>query len=315
MFQTDYTGEKFYIFAMELFSEAGHVFTTLPEFFNHSPEQFVFFDNNSDVALSSEQRSLFRSFNFVSRLFSVNDCAFFSINLLTAKKNRSQTAHDIHMMIHHIAGISGTICLFRYDDEVMVTFEGFGKRCILSDWYLIPNDYNCLIEKLDIANITITNRSDYFYDMVYILARDYYLFEQPTTYEILPLDFILSVGLDGINRAEIDEQIVYYLASPQCEYGDDYVEYDDESVFRKIEIINSELDIMLLDMDDDDDNPFDEDIESDDDDLEEDGFYEYGEESAEVEEAKDVYEYDDVDPEIFRDPTLLLKWLDKTGGD
>ena len=65
---------------------------------------------------------------------------------------------------------------------------------------------------------------------------------------------------------------------------------------------------MLLEMDDDNDNPFGEEIESEDDDLDEDDTFDESDEDAE----KDFYEFDDVDPEIFRDPTLMVKWLNKT---
>lgn len=70
-------GEKLYTYAMELFFKAGHAATSEPEFINHSPTQFVYFDNKSDVDLSREQRNLLGTFNNVSRLFSVNGCVFF----------------------------------------------------------------------------------------------------------------------------------------------------------------------------------------------------------------------------------------------
>ena len=41
-------------------------------------------------------------------------------------------------------------------------------------------------------------------------------------------------------------------------------------------------------------------------------FSEEEEEDAEENEP-DVYEFEDVDPEIFRDPTLMVKWLRKHG--
>lgn len=306
MLWQDYDGEVFYLYAMDLFSKAGHVFTSVPEFVNHSPEQFVYFDNRSDVALSREQRALFRVFNNVSRLFSVNNCTFFSINLLTTRESRSQTAHDIHMTIHPITGAVGTICLFRCDDEVMISFAGFGYRCILSDWYPMVADIDHLLEHLDIVNMSITRDVDYFNDMIYFLARDYYLHDQPTTYDLLPIDFISNAGIDGVNREEIDKQIEYELAAPQRNYGDDYVEYDETAVSVS-EDINAELDLMLLEMDDDNDNPFGEEIESDDAELDEDDSFESDEEGKE----RDFYEFDDVDPEIFRDPTLMVKWLEK----
>lgn len=53
---------------------------------------------------------------------------------------------------------------------------------------------------------------------------------------------------------------------------------------------------MLLEMDEDEENPFEEEIEPEDD-VDED--------------EHDEYEFDEVDPEIFKDPTLLVKWLNK----
>jgi uncharacterized UPF0160 family protein len=49
----------------------------------------------------------------------------------------------------------------------------------------------------------------------------------------------------------------------------------------------------------------DDDAESEDD--------EFAEEEDAEENEPDVYEFEDVDPEIFRDPTLMVKWLRKHG--
>lgn len=304
MSRLDHDGECFYIYPMELFSKAGHVFTSIPEFINHSPEQFVYFDNKSDVSLSKNQRMLFRVFNNISRLFSFNGCSFFSLNLLTTKNERSQVAHDIHTMIHPIVGSDGTVCVFRFDDEVMLSFMGFSYRCILTDWYPVEDSYERLLERLDIANMSIERSVDYFADMIHILARSYYLYRQPSTYEILPIDFISNAEIDGIGKEELDRYIENVLAEPQRGYDNDYVEYD-ESKSAQREDVSAELDLMLLEMDDKDDNPFGEEIESEDDVFGADEFFDDNDESSE----RDEYEFDDVDPEIFRDPTLMVKWL------
>lgn len=64
---------------------------------------------------------------------------------------------------------------------------------------------------------------------------------------------------------------------------------------------------MFLDIDDEDDNPFNEEIELDDKALDEDDLL--GKNTEEI--IKDEYEFNDVDPEIFRDPTRMVKWLKK----
>ncbi len=63
---------------------------------------------------------------------------------------------------------------------------------------------------------------------------------------------------------------------------------------------------MILEMDDESDNPFGEDVENEDDIDAEDLLNEDSDN-----EERDEYEFDDVDPEIFRDPTKLVKWLNK----
>lgn len=298
--------ETNYTYAMELFFKTGHVATLKPEFINHSPEQFAYFDNRTDVSLTREQRSLFKAFNNVSRLFSVNRCVFFSINLLTSKVNRSQAAHDIHTMIHPVVEADGTICLFCHDDEVMLSFLGFGLRCILSDWYPMADENETLLEKLDIANFSIVRGTDYFSDMIYLLARNYYQSGQPSTYELIPIDFISRAGVDEIDREALNQYVQDQLNAPLYEYGDDYVEYDESAQIQNTDI-GADLDLMLLEMDDEDDNPFGEDIEPEDDLDDDDEFFDEDAES----ENKDEYEFDDIDPEIFRDPLLMVKWLNR----
>ena len=296
--------EQFYKYAMELLSEAGHVFTSTPDFFNHSSDRFMYFDIGEDIYLSRDQRSLLREFDNVSRLFSVNDCAFFSMNINSSKIVRSQVAYDIHTMIQSsISDVSGTVCIFKNDEYVMLSFAGFGNRCVLSDWYSIGDDSEQLLERLDIANMSIDDGQDYFLDMVYSLARKYYLCKPPVSYELFPIDFISNAGIEGIDREAIDQYVESELTQPQREYGDDYVEYDDTEKTRKPNV-GAELDLMLLELDNETDISLEEDgVEEDD--PEEDNY------EGMKENPQDEYEFGDVDPEIFRDPTLMVKWLSK----
>lgn len=65
---------------------------------------------------------------------------------------------------------------------------------------------------------------------------------------------------------------------------------------RDLGDIDSELDMLSFELD------MEEDIPSD-----------IAEEDADEfdDEERDEYEFEDVDPEIFDDPSLMLKWLDK----
>lgn len=309
MLYRDPDGEDFYRFAMTLFYETDHISASEPLYINHSSERFMYFDVSNDVALTEGQRMLLKNFDNISKLFSVNDCDFFSINLQTTKGNRSQTAHDIHTMFHPLLQTKASICLFRWENEVMLTFVGYEKRCMLSDWYQMDLDYNALKDKLDICNMYIGNNRDYFYDIIYYLARSYYTttYDGPV-YALLPID-IFKNG-EHIDKEEINEYIRDLRLTPIREYGDDYVEYDDTTIFEADDISNS-IEAMLLDLDDLDniseDNPSRDELE--DQDFEEDDEF-VDEEDAFV-AKEDEYEFDDVNPEIFKDPTLMVKWLKK----
>lgn len=264
--------ELFYEYAIALFVEAGHTDSTKPAFSNHSAERFVYFDfGDKSVSLSSNQRDLLRSFNNV------------------------------------FSGAQGTIVLFHCNECVLLSFMGFGHHCMLSDWYTIPRDDLDLRDKLDIANMTILEDVDYFSDFVYILARPYYLVRKaPATLSLIPIDAHARIDSGELERDDIDLIVKEQLLVPQYEYGYDYVEYD-EQANSKQDDISADIDLMLLEIDDDDedDNPFGEVLESDGE-----GFDESGDEYT-GEFDLDEYGLDDIDPNIFKDPTLMVKWLKK----
>lgn len=291
MSQLECDGESFYRYAMELFVQTGHVSHLWAEFINHSPEQFVYFDNTQDISLSREQRAMLTLFNNISYLFVANGCAFFSINLLIEQRFRSQVAHNVHLLIHSVVAADRTICLFRCNNEVILSFVGCGDYCILSDWYAIDDDSGTLCNKLDIANMSIKNGSEYFSDMIHMLARRYYFYEsEPIAHSLLPVDFINK----GLERQELDEMIMHQLSSAEREYGDDYIACDgDEFIVPKAKI-GADIDLILLEMDDGDDSLHNEMIKD-------------NEEDSESKES--IYEFENVDPEIFQDPTLMIKWL------
>lgn len=298
MFQ-DHAGESFYRFAMALFMDAGHVFTSTPEYYNHSTAQFVYFDNKPDILLSPLDRARLTEFNNISRLFTVNGCVFFSINLTPDVRwsDRSETAHYIHTLIYPIIEEEGTICIFRHGEEVMLSFMGYGYHCILSDWYPMFDPYDKLLQRLDIINMRIDNNRVYFDDMVYTLARPYYTLNQNTSpLSILPIDCLTKLEQEEISREDIDEMIREGMPAYKKYYGDDYIEYD-ETAPKKSYNITSSLDLMLLEMEMEDGHH--NDLEDSDSDDEGGSTYE------------DKYEFDDIDPEVFRDPTLLVKLLEK----
>lgn len=298
----DAEGQSFYQFTMSLFLEAGHVFTPDPEYYNHSSKQFVYLDNKSDTLLSQADRGYLKEFYNISRLFTVNGCAFFSINLSQSisHSDRSEAAHRIHVLIFPIIEAEGTVCVFRHEDEIMLSFMGYGYHCILSDWYPMFDPYDQLLRRLDIINICINSNREYFDDLVYTLARPYYIFNQNTSpLSLIPIDCVTKLEREEITREEIDEMIRDGMPAYKKYYGDDYVEYDETAPVKHVNIASS-LDLMLLDMDMESENPFDDDTSEEGFDSEEDDIFE-----------RDEYEYSDLDPEVFKDPTLLVKLLKK----
>lgn len=296
--------ERFFEYAIELFSKAGHAVTANPEFVNHSAEQFVYFDCKQAVSLSRTQRESLHSFCNVSRLFTFNNCVFFSIVLLTRRKDRSQAAHDIHTLLHPGTGARGSVCIFKCDDEVMLSFMGFGLKCILSDWYPIDDDFDELLDRLHIVNMSLDRDTDYFSDLIYSLARSYYFAtKDPTVYELIPIDFFSGKSREDIDRDELNQIVIDELQRVRFEYGDDYVEYDDSMSSPQESGINADLDMMLLEMDDAEkelEDPFEEGVDESDDEI------------FDEEYELDEYEFGDMDPEIFKDPSLMVKFLEKT---
>lgn len=305
MFNQNEAEKSFCMYAMELFINAGHTTTPEPVFTNHSPERVLYFDYSAP-SLSPDQRALFAFFNNVSCLFSANGCVFFSINLLSTKRDRSQVAHDIHSMLHPFVKSKGTICFFQLDDEVMLSFVGFGFNCVLSDWFSIYDDSGSLQSMLDIVNMSVCNERAYFSDFVYVFARAYYRdISKPTIYDAIPKDTFLLTDSDEIDREELDQIVQEQLLACEQIYGDDYVPYNEKegSVFSKVK---HDLDFLLLEIDEEyllaeesDNNTVVEDI--------------FDEETTITEDQRDVYEYSDMNPEIFKDPLLLVKWLERGG--
>ena len=202
-------------------------------------------------------------------------------------------AHSIHTLIHLNNDANASVCLFLHDDKVMLSFIGYEYHCILSDWYPLEDDYDSLQNKLDIANISVDDDEEYFADLVFMLARDYYFQGQPSVYQIIPIDLFSRDPIEKIDKEEIDQIIQEALYEPQRLYGDDYVGYE-ETVINQNNRISDDIDLLLLEISDD------EDIH---DEIEENDSVDNDEE--------DIYEFEDYDPEIFRDPTLMVKWLNK----
>lgn len=280
--------EKFFEYALELFAKSGHTDATEPEFTNHSAKQFIYLDCDKSFVLSQKQRDVFRLFDNISRLFTIKGIAFFSLNLSGTRSERSQAAHNSHMLIQSVVKNQATICMSRHADEIILSFAGYGSTCILSDWY--SSEYK-ILERLDIANMTISDIKEYFFDFVSIFARHYYFSNNsPTFYDSLPLNFFSDWKSD-VTREEIEEFLIDQKFSVVKEYGNDYVEYDtispEDSVDNEYEfdLVLQEAENVQISFSEEEDLPEQTD--------------------------SDEYDLSDIAPEIFADPELLLNYIEK----
>ena len=312
MLESNEMNESFVRFAMKLFADAGHVDAPMPVFINHSPEQVVFFDNNVSISLSIAERQSLKCFRDVSHLFTINgECfkkysrdhiAFYSMELICNKATRSQISCDIHKLLHSIAKIDATVLLIKCDDAFMLSMMGYKRGIVLSDWYLIEDDYEWVIEKLHIANVSLISARDYFLDLIYNVAREYYIY--PISNEMATYSLFISDEYDGyIEQYEFNNFVRNVSDFYVLKYGDDYVDQSKYTFDHGHDLrISDELDLMLLDMVDDEDNYMNEELKND---------------SAEAEHVEspepDEYEFETVNPAIFEDPTLMVKWIERNG--
>lgn len=224
------------------------------------------------------------------------------------KSFRSQAAYDVHKILQLTFNVAASVLLFKYNDEVMLSFAGFASDVILSDWYSVEKKYDYLVDVIHIVNMSLESARAYFYDFVYSAARWYYIepvSEECAAYSMLPPKFFLSSerGIDSfdVDREEIKGIIRAALRTAETEYGDDYIE--PTTAHTSSIDIGAVLDLLVLEMEMEEDEPdlLDEQF---DDDEDEDGIYEQN-----SDDNRDKYEFADIDPVFFKDPSLLVNWL------
>jgi len=121
------------------------------------------------------------------------------------------------------------------------------------------------------------------------------------SYELFPLA-VLADSLErdplDIDRDELKQTVRDTIYAAEKEYGDDYVEPREATNSSSFDL-SAEIDMLGFELKFEDESlgeVDDEDFYSDDD---------------SDEEPHDEYEFDDLDPELFSDPTLLVKWLEQ----
>ena len=302
-----YGDETFYSEAMQLFRKAGHTIASLPVYINHTYEQVVYFDSEKTILIEPSMLNTMKQTSFISHLFDLNDecfefkigskISYYSICIGCGKKNRSQIVHDVHFILHAAFDTDVSVILFNWEDAVLISVTDVDNNIILSDWYQKDAESDNLAELIHVAQLSNKSAYEFTSDFIYLVARDYYkhpLLDKFEVYGLIPSHYFCTDAYlnDSGEQETLKDLIKRLTIEDQNRYGDDYVEPITENV-RNFDDIDAELDMLSFELDMEDEIPDDivEEEETDD-------------------EKFDEYEYGDVDPEIFNDPTLMLKWLE-----
>lgn len=313
MFDSEINNSCFYKIAMKILKMSGHIDCTEPLFTNHTPEQFLYIDNQSTVAFSNSQRMLIKSMKNISNLCALNDSVFeqktersidfYSIELVCRSSLRSQIANEIHTLIDQIDVCDATVIIFFHNGSILISMSGFGEGVIISDWYLAETEMELLCDKISIVNISLRTAKSYFYDLIYSIARDYYIYpisRDEAMLSFFPINYFQESDLELINREDLEESIENALNYYLHIYGDDYVDPSIISKSNSRSDIGTELDLMLLEMDDSDEL-LNEEMEKE--------LNELTSNDSEIE--YEDYQYENISPEAFEDPSVMVKLLEK----
>ena len=306
---------KFYEYAFTILSEAGHVTTSSPIYVNHSSGETLYIDSSKDVVTNRFERDLLSLIDNVSLLVDVRwpgvvpeldeNVQIYSATVDFSERCRSQNIADIHHLLQKYWNCTHSIVFFKNKESYLISFADKDRSHILSDWFAITYESDKIVERVGIENIAIDTCENYFLDFLYATAREYCIrpvsFEE-ASYGLMPLDYISkSLSSDiPLSRDEIKNMIRDNLLFFELMYGDDYVEpqytgMEERTYYHNIsdEIDRISFELELEDTDDEEQFSFEDDLDdSDNDDI------------------FDVYD-EDIDPAIFDDPTLMVKWLEQ----
>ena len=309
----------FYEYVLSLLFEAGHVITPFPIYRNHTSNEALYIDSKEDVVLNRFDRGLLSLMDNVSLLADIKwpgvvdeldeNVQIYSITVNFSNRCRSQSVADIHHLMQRYWNCTHSIVFFKHCEKYIVSFANNVCSHILSDWRNVGMDYDDIIDRICVGNISLTTSNEYFHDFLYAVAREYYIrpisFEE-ASYGLMPADYITkSLASDiSFSKDEIKEIIRSNLVAFETVYGDDYVEpeYTGIEELNQYHNISAEIDRISFELE----------LNSDIDDAQLEQF-DFEEEGFEEDNDDDFFDgYDEnVDPAIFDDPVLMVKWLEK----
>lgn len=316
-------GSLFYEYVAALLQDSGHMVSSSPVYFNHSSKETLYFDSDNEVTLSQSERNLLSTIDNVSLLVELRwtestggfseTVNIYSVTVDFPNRTRSQNVTEVHRLLHKFWSCTHSIVFFENRGTYIISFADSKQSSILSDWFPVCADYDDVVNRIHIANMSLNSSHEYFEDFIYAIAREYYL--HPISFEeaslgMIPLGYLIpQADMDSsISKSEIKNMIRDNMKYFESIYGDDYVEPVFEghaelqeyySLTDEIERISFELELSAgMEEDQDDDFAFEIEHENEDETYDTDDIF--GEDFD-----------DDIDPAIYDDPVLMVKWLQK----
>ena len=312
---------QFYEYVSMLLKESGHMVTSEPIYINHTATETLYIDSIKDVTVTRFDRELLQCIENVSLLIELTwseviaelseTVQIYSITVDFSDRVRSELVADIHHLLHQYWSCDHSIVFFKNRNQYTISFADKEQSHILSDWFDLNVDYDETAARLNIGCMSLANSAEYFTDFIYAVARSYYL--QPISFEyasygMMPRDYI-KVGLDagyGITKEDIKELIRCNMAVYERQYGTNYVAplRPDSNAHPHYHDITAELERLSFELELASDAEDDEQIvlfgfdSADDDFIEDDGFF----------DDLDA----DINDAIFDDPSLMVKWLERS---
>ena len=312
---------QFHEYVSMLLKESGHMVTSEPIYINHTATETLYIDSIKDVTVTRFDRELLQCIENVSLLIELTwseviaelseTVQIYSITVDFSDRVRSELVADIHHHHPQYWRCDHSIVFFKNRNQYIISFADKEQSHILSDWFDLNVDYDETVARLNIGCMSLANSAEYFTDFIYAVARSYYL--QPISFEyasygMMPRDYI-KVGLDagyGITKEDIKELIRCNMAVYARQFGTNYVAplRPDSNAHPHNHDITAELERLSFELELASDAEDDEQIvlfgfdSADDDFIEDDGFF----------DDLDA----DINDAIFDDPSLMVKWLERS---
>ena len=184
-------GSLFYEYVAALLQDSGHMVSSSPVYVNHSSKETLYFDSDNEVALSQSERNLLSIIDNVSLLAELRwtdstNVFFETVNIYSVtvdfpNRTRSQNVTEVHRLLHKFWSCTHSIVFFENRGTYIISFADSKQSSILSDWFPVCADYDDVVNRIHIANMSLNSSHEYFEDFIYAIAREYYL--HPISFE------------------------------------------------------------------------------------------------------------------------------------